>query len=106
MDVRMNMDAMEKMAALETSGDQGSSESDEMAEIAAQVIREKEVEWLDESIPALGGLTPREAADDPTRREDLLALLVEFERRDLPGTGFTSFNAKRIRTLLGLAEPD
>jgi hypothetical protein len=77
-----------------------------MAEIAAQVIREKEVEWLDESIPALGGLTPREAADDPTRREDLLALLVEFERRDLPGTGFTSFNAKRIRTLLGLAEPD
>ena len=99
-------DAMEKMAALETSGDQGSSESDEMAEIAAQVIQEKEVEWLDESIPALGGLTPREAADDPTRREDLLALLVEFERRDLPGTGFTSFNAKRIRTLLGLAEPD
>ena len=99
-------DAMEKMAALETSGDQGSSESDEMAEIAAQVIREKEVEWLDESIPALGGLTPRQAADDPTRREDLMALLVEFERRDLPGTGFTSFNAKRIRTLLGLAEPD
>ena len=77
-----------------------------MAEIVAQVIREKEVAWLDESIPALGGLTPREAADDPTRREDLLALLVEFERRDLPGTGFTSFNAKRIRRLLDLPEPD
>ena len=99
-------DAMENMAPLQLLGGQGSSESDEMAEIAAQLIREKEVAWIDESIPALGGLTPREAADDPTRREDLLALLVEFERRDLPGTGFMSFNAKRIRTLLGLAEPD
>ena len=73
-----------------------------MAEIVAQVIREKEVAWLDESIPALGGLTPRQAADDPTRREDLMALLVEFERRDLPGTGFTSFNTERLRALLGL----
>ena len=77
-----------------------------MSEIVAQVIREKEVAWLDESIPALGGLTPREAADDPTRREDLLALLVEFERRDLPGTGFTSFNAERLRALLGLPGSD
>ena len=97
---------MENMGPLEPLGGQGSSESDEMAEIVAQVIREKEVAWLDESIPALGGLTPREAADDPTRREDLLALLVEFERRDLPDAGFASFNAHRLRTLLGLAEPD
>ena len=99
-------DAMEHMAPPEPLGGQGSSESDEMAEIVAQVIREKEVAWLDESIPALGGLTPREAADDPTRREDLLALLVEFERRDLPGTGFTSFNAERLRALLGLPGSD
>ncbi len=28
-----------------------------------------EVRWCEESIPALGGLTPREAAADPTRRE-------------------------------------
>lgn len=36
--------------------------------------------WVDEEIPALGGLTPRQARDDPTRREDLEALLREMER--------------------------
>jgi hypothetical protein len=35
--------------------------------------------WVDESIPALGGMTPREALDDPTRREDLMRLLREIE---------------------------
>jgi hypothetical protein len=34
--------------------------------------------WLQEHIPALGGLTPYEAANDPTRREDLRKLLQSF----------------------------
>lgn len=38
--------------------------------------------WLDHSIPALGGLTPRQAAADPTRREQLERLLAEFDRHD------------------------
>ena len=34
--------------------------------------------WLDEPIPALAGHTPRECADDPTRRPDLIRLLDSF----------------------------
>jgi hypothetical protein len=73
-----------------------------MQEILDQMMREKEMEWVEESIPALGGLTPRQALDDPTRREDLLALLREFEGYEIP-EGAGGFNVGRIRGLLGLA---
>ncbi|MAT05490.1 MAG: hypothetical protein CL424_10660, partial [Acidimicrobiaceae bacterium] len=36
--------------------------------------------WLDEEVPALGGVTPREAAADPTRRDQLERLLAELRR--------------------------
>jgi hypothetical protein len=48
-------------------------------ELAAEIRDRLELRWLDENIPALGGVTPREAAADPTRREDLIALLRSFE---------------------------
>jgi hypothetical protein len=76
-------------------------------EIRAQLeelMRAKEEAWLDERVPALGGLTPREAADDPTRREDLEGLLREFDRHraeDAAGIGI-GFDATRLRDLLGL----
>lgn len=38
--------------------------------------------WLDDSIPALGGLTPREAARSPRDRQKLAVLLKEFERSE------------------------
>lgn len=37
-----------------------------------------EQRWLDESVPALGGRTPREAAADPAARGELEALLDDF----------------------------
>ena len=68
-----------------------------------EVMSEMEDRWVDESVPALGGLTPRQAKDDPTRREDLLALLREFEQRELPdGAPFATFNVARLRAKLGL----
>ncbi len=45
-----------------------------------------------------GGLTPRQALEDPTRREQLLAFLDEMEREQVPG----SMSASRIRQLLGI----
>jgi len=75
----------------------------ELQELVEEMIEGKERDWLDESIPALAGLTPREAADDPTRREDLLALLREME----PATGLgglRGFDPRRLRQLLGLQE--
>lgn len=49
-------------------------------ELIAEYLADQDRRWLDLEIPALGGRTPREAAGDPTRREDLLLLLGELER--------------------------
>lgn len=61
-----------------------------------EFMRDYETRWLDESIPALNGLTPRQAADDPTRRGDLIKLLDSF-----PATE-RGMNADRLRAALGL----
>jgi hypothetical protein len=82
-----------------TSGD--IEPSPEVFNTLRRYVREKEDAWLDERIPALGGLTPRQAAADPTRREDLAALLNEFERRDAP-PGTATFDVQRLRQALGL----
>lgn len=50
---------------------------------ALRQFREQHMrDWLDESIPALDGLTPREAARRPGTRRKLETLLKEFERRE------------------------
>jgi hypothetical protein len=66
-------------------------------------MRERERAWLDEQIPALGGLTPREAADDPTRREDLRALLNELKShsKGLP-VGVGRFDSELLSRELGM----
>ncbi len=69
-----------------------------------RLVGDAEERWVDESVPALGGLTPRQAADDPTRREELVALLHDFDRRPTP-PGAVSFDTDRLRRRLGLVEP-
>lgn len=49
-----------------------------VAAVLEQVVRQHEEAWLGEPIPALSGVTPREAAADPTRRPDLIKLLGSF----------------------------
>lgn len=66
-------------------------------ELIAEYLADHDRRWLDMEIPALGGRTPREAADDPTRREDLLLLLDELER-----ASGSPERAARIRGALGL----
>lgn len=63
-------------------------------------IRQYETAWLDESIPALDGYTPRQAADDPTRRADLIKLLDSFPTVVEGGTGM---DKNRLRAALGLS---
>ena len=59
--------------------------------------------WCDEHVPALGGLTPRQAAADPSRREALERLLGEFERanRAQPADAI-GMRPARLREILGL----
>lgn len=64
-----------------------------------------EVAWVDESIPALGGITPRQALDDPTRRDDLLRLLDRMEEQEMllnPDQAVMGMRTARLRELLGL----
>lgn len=70
-----------------------------VAEALDDFIREYETKWLDEPIPALDGHTPRQAADDPTRRGDLIKLLDSFPADDgTPGR----MSPERLRVALGL----
>lgn len=85
------------------------ADTDPDAAIAAlndELARQAQARWLDEHIPALGGLTPRQAAADPTRREQLERLLAEFEARDargLPdGVGAFTYDVPALRRELGL----
>jgi hypothetical protein len=75
-------------------------DSPELREAVAQVTALFERRWLDESIPALGGLTPREAAADPVAREDLKRLLASFPPVAEGDEGM--MNPQRLRAALGL----
>jgi hypothetical protein len=86
------LDSMLDRRAIEQSlADLGDiDEAGAIAHLNAEISRQMQARWLDENVPALGGLTPRQAAADPTRRELLERLLDEFER-----------NAERIRQQFG-----
>ena len=76
-----------------------------IAVLNEQIRQQAQARWLDEAVPALGGLTPRQAAADPTRREQLERLLNDFDLHDraLPD-GFEpiTFNTTELRHQLGL----
>ncbi len=76
----------------------------ELVQAMEEFIRRAEVNWVDESIPALGGLTPRAAAADRTARHELEALLddMAWEQRRAGGGG--QMDPSRIRALLGIPE--
>jgi hypothetical protein len=53
----------------------------DMAGVREDLALDLEARWVDEHVPALGGLTPREAAVDPIARHDLERLLDSFDGR-------------------------
>ena len=87
--------AQAQQSASEVPGD---LDDEELAAILDERIREYEQAWLDEQIPALDGLTPRQAAADPTRRDDLIHLLGTLPAEERPGV----MSARRLREALGL----
>jgi Antitoxin Xre/MbcA/ParS C-terminal toxin-binding domain len=72
-----------------------------IAEIEERMLRQ----WLDESIPALGGLTPRQAAETAEGRKRLMDLLetiaADQARRQMPPGMFTPDYSK-VPRMLGL----
>jgi hypothetical protein len=70
---------------------------------AMRAYRERHMTaWLDDSIPALGGLTPREAARLPRARSKLEVLLKEMERSEARLSVDEQIDVQRLRAALGL----
>lgn len=93
-------DAAELAKQLPIAGEDALDPDDpELAAILDEFVRDYETKWLDEPIPALDGHTPRQAADDPTRRGDLIKLLDTFPAGE---AGRGGMDADRLRAALGL----
>jgi hypothetical protein len=70
-----------------------------IASFLDEFVRDYEAKWLDQPIPALDGHTPRQAADDPTRRSDLIKLPDTFPAVE---AGSVGMDPERLRAALGL----
>jgi len=89
---------------------QGSEEHDrllrESPELRAQLKEMTErhwAAWLDEPVPALRGMTPRQAAKDPVGRELLESLLMDFALRNETGKDeITRVDISKLRRGLGM----
>jgi hypothetical protein len=73
----------------------------QVAAILRQATEAHERRWVDEPVPALHGLTPREAVDDPVERVALERLLADMERR-AASLGAGAMDPDRVRRLLGI----
>jgi hypothetical protein len=74
-------------------------------ELVAQLEEQMLRRWLDESIPALGGMTPREAAETEEGRRHLMDLFDymarDQEEREMP-PGMFSPDYSKAKAMLGL----
>ena len=72
-----------------------------IADLEERMLRQ----WIDESIPALGGMTPREAVRTPEGRQRVLDLLDYIERQQAshpPPPGMLSPDYRKVKKMLGL----
>jgi hypothetical protein len=72
-----------------------------MPDDVESIARMFEDRWLDDSIPVLGGETPREAAKS-SRRDDLAALLDDFEWEQRRAPTPFGMDVARLRRELGI----
>ena len=79
---RRTADEMRKTRRDEQAAPRHLPDNAEPADGQEDLAHRLERQWLDEQVPALGGMTPREAAADPIARHDLERLLDGFEGRD------------------------
>ena len=76
-----------------------------MAQAIEQVIHRHYAHWADETIPALGGLTPRQAITTPAGLERVKGLLREYEegeRRQSAAQGRTAVSYQFLWDALGI----
>ena len=72
-----------------------------VAELEERMLRQ----WIDDSIPALGGLTPREAVKTPEGRQKVLELIeysVRIQKRVPQAPGMFAPDYRKVKKMLGL----
>jgi hypothetical protein len=70
---------------------------------AMRAFRERHLhDWVDESIPALGGLTPRQAATTARGRKQLALLLKELDQTELRLPEEERIDLQWLREALGV----
>jgi hypothetical protein len=73
-------------------------------EVAIREFRERHMrDWLDDSIPALEGLTPRDAARSSRARPKLETLLKEFEQHEARLPEQQRIDLRSLREALGFS---
>jgi SEC-C motif len=77
--------------------------STERSSTGSQRSKRRHLEsWLDTPIPALSGMTPREAASKPRKRKDLILLLKEVENHESRAPREQQIDVSVLWTELGL----
>jgi len=66
-----------------------------------EIMAVMEKKWVSEPVPALGGLTPIEAAADPTRRDEVRRLIDSFSDYGL-GSDFMGLRTDKLLEALDL----
>ncbi|MDN5934080.1 MAG: hypothetical protein L0I24_23915, partial [Pseudonocardia sp.] len=73
--------------------------TDTMRQALVRFVEDRERQWCDQRVPALGGVTPRGAAADPTRRVELDRLIANLPPVDA-AAGQVGMRPERLRALL------
>jgi hypothetical protein len=100
-------DMLPSAAARRATEGEAATDPEEHEELDAAVLQFKRrhyAAWPDEPVPALDGLTPRQAARRPEARRRLVALLKDFEMseaRERPGR---RFDVDELRRELGIGD--
>ena len=105
--LRDETDAKEMFARAQRSSPRGKIEARPAKEPELKAIEREFKErhmtaWVDEAIPALGGLTPREASKSARTRRDLDLLLRELENAESRLLADDRFDVGRLRAVLGM----
>ena len=105
--IREEADVQELMADARNAQESGQlppppESSPEMDEMMREFREQYMQQWLDDSIPALSGLTPRQAAADPKQHAALKSLLHELDYHEsrLPAAQRTDLS--KLRQQLGM----
>jgi hypothetical protein len=107
---RIHLEGLETKSMEEALRELPPGPEPEPVELPPELIAELEErfisQWLEESIPALGGLTPREAAKTPEGRRRLDALFDYIAREQAGGLppGAFSPDYRKAKKILGLEE--